>query len=111
MEGIMRMALAMVICFLWNTSAAGMFSGSLSAQEAATLHKIAVVSVLGDKLHLDTTGLTVFANTSSDVAVPQWGIDSTITEHVVNLVSQDQRFACEVLKLPADVSVDEEFLG
>jgi hypothetical protein len=97
--------------FLWNTSDAGMFSGSLSDQDAATLHKIAVVSVLGDKLHLDTTGLTAFANSSTDVAVPQWRIDSTITEHVINLVSQDQRFVCEALKLPADVSVNEEFLG
>jgi len=107
----MRMAIAIVICFLWNTSDAGMFSGSLSDQDAATLHKIAVVSVLGDKLHLDTTGLTVFSNSSSDVVVPQWRIDSTIAEHVINLVSQDQRFVCEALKLPADVSVSEEFLG
>jgi hypothetical protein len=111
MEDIMRMALAMVICFLWNTSDAGMFSGSLSDQDAAPLHKIVVVSVLGDKLHLDTTGLTVFADSSTEAAVPQWRIDSTITEHVINLVSQDQRFVCEALKLPADVSVTEEFLG
>jgi hypothetical protein len=104
-------ALAMVIGFLWNTSDAGMFGGSLSDQDAATLHKIAVVSVLGDKLHLDTTGLTVFANNSTDVAVPQWRIDSSITEHVVNVVGRDQRFVCEALKLPADISVNEEFLG
>ncbi len=107
----MRMAMAIVICFLWNTSDAGMFSGSLSDQDAATLHKLAVVSVLGEKLHLDTTGLTVFAHGSTDVAVPQWRIDSIITDHVINRVSQDQRFVCEALKLPADVSVTEELLG
>jgi hypothetical protein len=107
----MRMAIAIVTCFLWNTSNAGVFSGSLSELDAATLHKIAVVSVLGDKLHLDTTGLTVFANSSTDVAVPQWRIDSTIAEHVINRVSQDPRFVWEALELPADVRVSEEFLG
>jgi len=107
----MRIVLAVMVCFLWDTSDAGMFSGSLSDSDAATLHKIAVVSVLGDELHLESTGLTAFANGSTDVAVPQWHVDSTLTEHVINLVGQDQRFVCEALKLPADVSVTEEFLG
>lgn len=107
----MRMLLVVAACFLWNSSAAGIFSGSLSDKDAATLHKIAVVSVLGERLHLDATGLTAFANSSTDVAVPQWHIDATIAEYVINRVSQDRRFVCEALKFPADVSVSEEFLG
>jgi hypothetical protein len=65
-----------------GTSVTGIFSGSLSDKDAAEVHKIRVISLFGDTLHLGTVGLTVFGNKNSGVPVPEWGVDAAVTEHV-----------------------------
>jgi hypothetical protein len=99
-------AVFVVVC---GASHAGMFSHHLSDKDAAGIHHIAVVSLVGDKLHIDKIGLTVFNNAAQEVPVPQWTMDSLITLNAVKEIQAGGRFAADRLHLEAgEVSVAED---
>src|SRR2546429_207276 len=91
----MKICLGLLLLMLLGTSVAGLFSGSLSDRDAGSVHKIAVLSLLGNTLYLDTIGLTVFGNNSLHVEVPQWKMDAAVIEHVVQLLQGERRFSAE----------------
>jgi hypothetical protein len=98
-ENHVKVALAVLLLSLSADSTAGIFSGSLSDKDAASIHKIAVFSLLGDTLHLDTIGLTVFGNQPREVPVPQWRMDAVVTEYAIRLLQLDNRFTSQALQL------------
>ena len=107
----MKICLGLLLLVLSGTSVAGLFSGSLSDRDAGSVHKIAVLSLLGNTLYLDTVGLTVFGNNSLHVEVPQWKMDAAVMEHVVQLLQGERRFSAEELTLASDQVGWKEFGG
>ncbi|HLW25954.1 MAG TPA: hypothetical protein VKT22_16485 [Steroidobacteraceae bacterium] len=98
----MKTLFAVALSLATSDSAfAGLFaSSSLSEKDAASIHKIAVISALGNTLHLDNIGLTVFQNKVAEVLVPEWKVDDHLSARVLDLLRADQRFSFEVLNLP-----------
>jgi hypothetical protein len=101
----------MFLLMLTGTSSAGLFSGSLSAKDAAGVHKIAVISMLGDTLHFDTMALTAFGNKRYQASVPQWEMDAAVTEHTVQELKEHGHFSAEVLQLASAKVGWQEFAG
>jgi hypothetical protein len=54
----------------------------LAPEDAAQIKRLAVVSVLGDKLRIAKAGVIVFQNKSFDVPVPDWGLDAHIRSYM-----------------------------
>ena len=84
-----------------RVASAGLFySESLGDKEASTIHKIAVCSAVGNALHLDKLGFTVFGNASHEISVPEWEVDNHLLAHALEVLKADQRFSFEQLVLP-----------
>jgi hypothetical protein len=100
-----------LVAFMTSSIAyAGLFSSSLSDADAAAVHKITVMTVLGETLYVDRLGLTVFGNEAFHVAVPEWGIDNLLTDHIVQAIQHGGRFSAEALNLaalPVDVKASD----
>jgi len=83
-----------------ESASAGLFaSDTLSEKDADSIHKVAVISALGDTLHLNNIGLTVFQNKVAEVAVPEWEMDDRVLAHALDALRADQRFSFEALNL------------
>ena len=83
-----------------SSASAGLFSpDNLSDKDAASIHKIAVISALGDTLHLDYIGLTAFQNKIAEIPVPEWDTDGHVLAHALDSLKADHRFSFEELNL------------
>jgi hypothetical protein len=71
----------------------------LAPEDAAQIKRLAVVSVLGDKLRIAKTGLTAFQNKSFDVAVPDWGLDAHIRTYMQERIVASARINGSVKSL------------
>lgn len=98
----MRILFAVVLSLaVSDFASAGLFApDSLSEKDAASIHKIAVVSNLGNTLHLDKIGLTVFQNKVEQVSVPDWNMDDHVLTYALDGLRSDGRFSFQVLNLP-----------
>ena len=65
---------------------------TVSEDNLATLHRVGVVSLIGDDLHVVTRGLTVFGNSAFDATLPEWQIDATAQDRVLADLSRNPAF-------------------
>jgi hypothetical protein len=73
------------------SATAGVFDLRLSDERAADLHRVAVVSLLGTRLHGRKVGLTMFQNAAFDAEVPGWNVDATAAESLRAMAAEDAR--------------------
>lgn len=95
----MRNLFGLFLLLLLSPASAGLFSSKLSDGDAAGIHKVAVLSCLGDTLYVDSIGLTAFNNKGFQAPVPQWNMDSSITEHVTEMMRLRGRWPAEALNI------------
>jgi hypothetical protein len=76
---------------------AGLFGPS--EKDFASLHRVAVVSLLGDTFYSVLVGTLVIQNTTHDFPVPQWDINGFARDEAVRLLSEKGRFKGEPLAL------------
>jgi hypothetical protein len=76
-------AAAMTAVLIGAPAFAGLFSTSLSAEDAHQVKRLAVASTLGDTVHGRLVGLTAFQNKSFDASIPGWNLDATVTKDLV----------------------------
>jgi len=55
--------------------------------------KVAVVSLMGNQMHIQHVGTTVFTNQKRDVDVEPWGIDQQIEDKANALISASNKFS------------------
>jgi hypothetical protein len=94
MKWIFATLLAVVFA---RPAGAGMFGPS--EKDLSPLHRVGVVSLLGDSFHSVVVGTTIFQNTSNDFPVSQWNIDAFTREEAVRLLEEKGRFKGEPLQL------------
>jgi hypothetical protein len=81
-----------------HTASAGLFSGP-SEKDLEGIHRVAVVTFLGDTFHGIQIGTTVFQNKYFDAPVPQWQMNDRANEEVVRTMALRGLFPAEALKI------------
>jgi hypothetical protein len=90
---------------------AGLFSTSLSPEDARQIKRFAVVSVMGDTVHGKSVGLTVFQNKSFDASIPGWNLDATVTKDLVEHVVAGAKIGGEVVPLSTSSTKESDILS
>lgn len=81
----------------------------IAPKEITRLHRVAVVSIMGNELHQVHIGTTVLTDRSSHLPVPAWDMDSFVTD-----VARERLRRCrgiEFVPLPADAITIESVYG
>jgi hypothetical protein len=88
-----------LLCALLAVSPAlaELFAHEVKSSDMDSIHRVAVHVRLGNTFHANFVGTTVFNNKFFDVPVPQWGIDSYITDQIVEAMNVRGRFPAEKL--------------
>jgi hypothetical protein len=69
-------------------------------EDAAGLHKVGVVSLLGDTFHGISIGTTVFTNAQFSASVPEWNIDDFAALNALSVLRENGKFHAELLNHP-----------
>ena len=94
----MKWILAALLAVSFSSPAgAGLFRAS--EKDLASLHRVGVVSLLGDTFHSVFVGTTAFQNTGHDIPVPQWSINAFARDEALQLLTEKGRFKAEPLGL------------
>lgn len=88
-----------VLLLVSSLASAASSAASLSEPDAASVHRIAVVSSVGETFHGINIGITVFGNSAWDAPVPEWGVDAGVTDNILLVMKQRGRFPAEPLNL------------
>ncbi len=108
----MRIPFGLLFLLVSTSVDAAAYNIHLSDKDAVSIHKVAVVSLLGDTLHLDTIGLTVFGNSAVDVPIAEWGIDASVVSHTVERIGAAARYSAEPLNVPpSGIGWEKRFNG
>jgi hypothetical protein len=90
---------------------AGLFSTSVSPEEAHQIKRLAVVSSMGDTVHGKSVGLMVFQNKSFDASILGWNLDAAMTKDLVERIVAGARIGGEVVSLSTSSTKESEILG
>jgi hypothetical protein len=90
---------------------AGLFSTALSADDAAQLKHVAVVSSLGDILHASQVGVTVFGNKAFDASVSNWALDASMRTYLLDKIVASGRINGSVEPLVTPTAEQKSILA
>ena len=90
---------------------AGLFTTPLSADDAAQIKHLAVVSALGDTLHGRQIGLTAIGNKAFDALIPEWGLDSRSAAYLQEKIVASGKINGDVESVVASTSEQKAILA
>lgn len=72
----------------------------VSEEDASSMHKVGVVSALGDTFNGISIGTTVFANAHFSAQVPEWNIDDFASSTALAILQENGKFQSALLLHP-----------
>ena len=102
---------AVMAAFIGAPAFAGLFSTSLSAEEAHQIKRLAVVSSMGDTVHGKSVGLMVFQNKSFDASILGWNFDAAMTKDLAGHIVAGEKIGGEVVPLVTASTKESEIVS
>jgi hypothetical protein len=106
-----RFCATVVVVLIGAPAFAGLFSTSVSPEDAHQIKRLAVVSTMGDTVHGKIVGLMVFQNKSFDASIPGWNLDATMTKDLVEHIVAAAKIGGEAVPLSTSSAKESEILG
>jgi hypothetical protein len=76
-----------------SSAPAGLSGDGSTEKDFEGIHRVAIVSFLGDTFHGILIGTTVFQNKAFDAPVPEWVMNTLVSDHAVAVMGQRRRAA------------------
>ncbi len=98
-----RSALAMSLFLLGGVDGARatILESTLAPTAAEPVKRLAIVSLLGNTLHLVSIGTVVFQNRGYDAPVPEWNVDDKVQQQFIGAIRETGHISAEISPLAA----------